>query len=63
MPSADLPTAAREALEAAAANPEDWYGRDLAIRLSVLAGLDPVAPLKELLTHQDARSRGPLADL
>jgi|GEM_PF-6821056 len=63
MPNADLPTAAREALEAAASNPEDWYGRELAIKLSVLAGLDPVAPLKELLTHQDARSRGPLADL
>ena len=55
--------AAKEAGEAAIALPDDWFARELAVKLTLLAGGDPLPALKELLAHQDARSHGPLSEL
>jgi hypothetical protein len=59
----DLAAASREANEAANALPDDWFARELAVKLTAIAGGDPLPALKDLLAHQDARSHGPLSEL
>lgn len=55
MPASDLPTAAREALDAVSGAADDWEARTAAITLGVWAGVDVADALKSLQRHVEER--------